>query len=174
MISPLIENRALAIIIFLFSLALISEPTYSDEFDQEAEYFKSTRKVVGHENYVPIVNGGITIFLALHKEQQRSRETISGEDSDNNGVRDDIQNAVLRKYSSDSYLRRRSLLMAKYFQDILTGRSGNTIGILRNISKLDSCIRSNGNSSDGTSYLKPLVLNTYQRSVLFLKKHVTQ
>jgi len=114
------------------------------------------------------------------KESDESKATILGIDSDEDGVRDDVQEKIDFLYSyRNSYVHKKAREMARSYQEILSDElsPGETIKRLSNISTAADCINKNGGDPNaGKHFLRSYQLSTYERARAFLRiaEHATQ
>lgn len=113
-------------------------------------------------------------------ESDESIATILGIDSDEDGVRDDIQERIdLLYYYGNPYVHQKTREMARNYQELLSDElsPGEAIKRLSSIATASDCININGGDPNaGSSFLMPYQLSTYQRSKAYLRiaGHATQ
>tara|TARA_R110002124_G_scaffold48755_1_gene143665 strand:- start:2542 stop:2967 length:426 start_codon:yes stop_codon:yes gene_type:complete len=117
----------------------------------------------------------VTIIAATidkTKESPESKATIEGIDQDNDGIRDDVQAKIDQEYEDNAYIRDHSRIMARKYQDILSGSlsSAQVNQRITDIDYQDSCLNLNGGDPNaGIKFVLPNVLNTYQRSKVYIE-----
>ena len=130
--------------LFIFLTGLFGyQNLYSadDKFAVEADQYSTTTGILEAKMYIPIFVGETNVVIPVNIEIPESQQTLQGFDLDSNGIRDDVQNAIVEKYEDDTYLMNRSLLMAKEIQKIVTGQVSDFHRIFTSISELDKCMR---------------------------------
>lgn len=97
--------------------------------------------------------------------------TIEGIDVDQDGVRDDVERDIVFAYPNKAKARAVLYLMAKQYQSLLVNRT-NGSAVLNSYGYLEAyspCLTAaTGDSNDSESILRPLVLDTYERSVAYV------
>ena len=97
---------------------------------------KKKIKEIKYRFYVPeMVNG---YMLPIEPEQEANNASLIGIDINSNGVRDDVERKIIKKYSKKLHIE---LLMdgARQFQKIMDQSTGNAIDLQKNMSRIIAC-----------------------------------
>ncbi len=126
--------------------------------------------------YIPISIGGITIFIpkesiGLAKDPgQKGRDTIAGVDSDEDGVRDDIERYIAYKYPHDRLLRANLYRIAQVLKWMIP--DNGFVSSLTTTSSSQCLLEYRKDQQDGQYIFYDLLaeyLNTKERSLTYVK-----
>ncbi len=97
--------------------------------------------------------------------------TIQGIDSNGNGVRDDIERAIVFAYPNKPQAYPVLFQMAKYYQSVIVNRTSpsTVLDSFSSLAALTPCLQAAiGDTSINGGILRPWTLNTYDRSVAYI------
>jgi hypothetical protein len=145
---------------------LMAEPSVQ----QKAIKFETEQKVV----FVPISVGGITIVILAGSglpadSGERGNETIEGIDSDNDGIRDDVERHISLHFKNKPKARAYSYVIAQKYQKLIENPAmslSQQQALIVNISEASNCV--DKEVANGSGFIMPYVLNTYARSLAYI------
>lgn len=125
---------------------------------------------------VPIAIDDIFVVIPVEKNLPpdpgvAGDTSVTGIDSNGNGLRDDIERGIVYAYPNNPNAQISLFEMAKQYQSVLVN-SGSTAAVqqyVANIAAWGTCLEgATGDTGVEGSLLRPLLLNTYDRSLAYI------
>ncbi len=137
-----------------------------------AKSYEKTQTVT----YVPIMVGDITIMIPTGSGMppdpgESGKQTIEGIDSDNDGIRDDVERVVSLMYASNAKARAFGYVMAKTYQTLIENPNmskSEMKRVLLDIFQTSDCT-DKATNHQVKEKIMPYVLNTYERSIRYIE-----
>ncbi|MBU1668722.1 hypothetical protein KKC13_09910 [bacterium] len=136
-----------------------------------ATKFEAEQKVL----FVPIAVGGITIIIPAGSglpadPGEEGNVNIEGIDSDNDGIRDDVERHISLRFKNKPKARAYSYVIAQKYQKLIENPSMSLAqqqGLIVDISEASDCV--DKEVVNGSGFTMPYVLNTYARSLAYVR-----
>lgn len=167
--SSSLRRRALA----LATCMAMTSQALAQTLDQQAASLASQQTV----SVVPIDDGDFPVYTMVGSgvppdPGAAANQTVQGVDSDNDGIRDDVELQIARYYPGNPRARAYSYLLAMNYQQVIETAPGRAQQLARVAEEgyLELCLAALLPNDDlrGTRLVLPWVLNTYDRSLAYL------
>jgi hypothetical protein len=165
-------SRQSTLILFVF--AFIGCKGVAATLSEDVAALENDQTVI----FVPVGMDGIIIFIptgtGLPPDPADSGKlTIQGVDSDNDGIRDDVERRISAYYPNNPTARAYSYIMAGYYQQIIENPLNKQLqlSLIQNLGQVENCLELvlPGEPDAGAGLLRPWVLDTYERSYAYIE-----
>ena len=135
-----------------------------------SEHDKLERESISILEWIPIIYDNIISFFSKNVKQDRTN-TLRGIDSDNNGIRDDIDAYINTHYSKDREHAAVSQVARSFQKELLvdTSNMAQVREVDRESGRAINCLGDIFHSGSPSSEIKSLTTNTKKRLLQYLK-----
>jgi hypothetical protein len=160
--------------LFLIVFAFVSPEGIAATPSEEAVALENDQTVT----FVPFGMDGILFIVPIGSgfppdPSDSGKLTIQGIDSDDDGIRDDVERRISAYYPNNPTARAYSYIMAGYYQRVIENPLNKQLqlSLVQNLGQVENCIELAlpGVPNTGAGLLRPWVLDTYERSYAYIE-----